>query len=82
MVQNLGVDDKLDAKARIRKLGCPFELIGWRDRKTQKWHLRVECGSHNHEVGTSMDGYASASRMIEAQNIDVRKVDLADIDPK
>ena len=55
IVQNLGVDDVLDGKIRTRKIGCPFELIGWKDKVTQKWYLRVECGMHNHEVGTSMN---------------------------
>ena len=82
IVQNLGVDDNLDAKFRTRKIGCPFELIGRKDKVTQKSYLRVECGMHNHELGTSMDRYSFAGRLTEEQKIEARNHALSDVDPK
>jgi histone-lysine N-methyltransferase SETD2 len=81
-VRSLQLGDDLNEKPRSRKSGCPFELIGYRDRKTHIWRLRVECGRHNHDLSTSLEGYPYADRMNEEQKEDAKQLTLATIEPR
>ena len=79
---NIGVHDELTVKLRSRKIDCPFMLRGSRNRYSRKWHIAVECGSHNHDLSTSCEGYAFAGRLTKEQKMEVRSQTLADVEPK
>ena len=78
----LQVGDDLKEKPRSRKMGCPFELVGQRDRRTHHWRLSVKSGRRNHDLSTSLDGYPFADRLTDEQKEDARILTLSHGAPK